>query len=70
MLLRWGEALAAAAAAAAGLKELVMMGAMEGRAGRGVRRRRRSAERQDEQIMFENVDCLLKLLLLEMADSR
>lgn len=53
LLLRWGEALAAAA----GLKELVMMGAMEGRAGREVRRRRRSAERQDEQIMFENVDC-------------
>lgn len=35
---------------AVGLREVVMMGAMEGRAGRE-RRRRRRAERQDEQIM-------------------
>lgn len=55
-MLRWGEALAAAV-----LTELVMMGAMEmeeGRAaGRAERRRRRSAERQDEQIILNWYQC-------------
>lgn len=63
-MLRWGEALAAAA-----LKELVTMGAMEGRAGREVRRRRRSAERQDEQIIL--VVCPMLIIFFKLVeDSR
>jgi hypothetical protein len=54
--------------AAVGLKEVVRMGAMEGRAGRE-RRRRRSAERQDEQIMVRLSEWLMRMKLFFGVDS-